>query len=101
MNEDEIAKYLQARYAGPAEAIWRLFEFPVHQEFPPVENLAIHLKGEQPVYFPDDITASQLALRMENARSTLMAYFQWNTDHPTDEPKRLYSEFPQYFTWNA
>jgi len=38
---------------------------------------------------------------MENARSTLMAYFQWNTDHPDEEPKRLYSEFPKYFTWNA
>jgi hypothetical protein len=98
INEDEIAKYLQARYAGPAKAIWRLFKFPVHQEYPPVESLAIHLKGEQPVYFPDTITGPELALRMENARSTLMAYFQWNTDHPDEEPKRLYSEFPKYFT---
>jgi hypothetical protein len=58
IKEDEIAKYLQARYTGPAEAIWRLFEFSVHQESPPVKNLAIYLQGEQPVYFPDDITAS-------------------------------------------
>jgi hypothetical protein len=58
MKEDEITKYLQARYVGLAEAMWRLFEFPVHQEHPPVENLAIHLKGEQPVYFSDEMTAS-------------------------------------------
>jgi hypothetical protein len=35
-TDDEIARYVQARYISPCEAIWRLFEFPVHGEWPPV-----------------------------------------------------------------
>jgi hypothetical protein len=35
-TDDEITRYVHARYVSPCEAIWRLFEFPTHQEFPPV-----------------------------------------------------------------
>jgi hypothetical protein len=30
------------------------------------------------VYFPDDISAIALAARVANARSTLMAFFEYN-----------------------
>ena len=45
-NNDEISKYLHGRYIGPTEAIWRLFEFPVYEEYPPVKHLAVHLPGQ-------------------------------------------------------
>ena len=35
-TNDEITRYVHARYISPCEAIWQLFEFPTHQEFPPV-----------------------------------------------------------------
>ena len=50
-EDNEISQYLQGRYIGPSEAVWRLFEYPVHEEFPPVIQLAVHLPGQQPVYF--------------------------------------------------
>jgi hypothetical protein len=44
-TNDEITQYLQARYIGPIEAFWYLFEYPIYQEFLPVQYLAIHLPG--------------------------------------------------------
>jgi hypothetical protein len=97
--DDEITRYVHARYVSPCEAIWRLFEFPTHQEFPPVQYLAVHLQGEQTVYFPDDISPTDLAARTIAARSTLMAFFEYNATHE-DGRQYLYSEFPAYFTWD-
>ncbi len=96
---DEITRYLQGRYLGPTEAFWRLFEYPTHEEFPPVQHLAVHLKGEQPVYFPEDLDKETLQARMEKSKSTLMAFFDYNKAHQ-DGPKYLYSEFPTYFVFN-
>jgi hypothetical protein len=99
-TDDEITRYLQGRYIGPVEACWRLFEFPTHHEFPPVQHLALHLEGQQTVYFADDLTAEELAVRAANTRSTLMAFFQYNTAH-ADGRQHLYQEFPQHYTWKA
>ena len=46
LEKDEVAQYLQGRYIGPTEAMWRIFEFSTHEESPSVEQLAIHLPGE-------------------------------------------------------
>ena len=54
-EKDEIKRYLNGRYIGPTEAIWRIFEFKVHEGLPSVTHLAIHLPGEQAIYFPDSL----------------------------------------------
>lgn len=96
--DDEILRYVQGRYVGPPEAYWRIMEFSTHQEWPPVQHLALHLEGQHTVYFADELTPEALAEKMEQSRSTLMAFFKYNTEHPNG-PLRLYSEFPQHFTW--
>ena len=45
-NNNEINKYLYGRYIGPTEAVWRLFEFPIYKEYPPIIQLAVHLPGQ-------------------------------------------------------
>ena len=52
-----------------------MFEFPTHEEFPPGQTLAVHLPGEQIVYFNPQLTEAEVRVRMEEARSTLMAFF--------------------------
>ena len=89
---NEVEMHLQARYVSPAEAIVQLFEFPVHEEFPPVTRLPVHLEGQQPVYFGDNATADQLAGAAERARSHLMAFFDYNRDY-TDGREVLYIDF--------
>ncbi|KAG5235502.1 ATP-dependent DNA helicase [Salix suchowensis] len=36
-NNDEIKAYLNCRFICPYEAVWRLFQFPIHSRHPPVE----------------------------------------------------------------
>ena len=99
-TDNKITQYLQARYIGPIEAFWRLFEYPIHQEFPPVQYLAIHLPGQYTVCFTADLLPEQVADRAANARSTLMAFFEYNTIYE-DGRQYLYHEFPQHFVWVA
>jgi hypothetical protein len=77
------------------QAFWRLFEYPTHQEFPPVQHLAIHLPGQHTVCFADDLSPEQIADRAVNARSTLMAFFEYDATHE-DGRQYLYHEFPQH-----
>ena len=97
---NEVQRHLHGRYVGPTEAVWCLFGFGMHGEFPAVMHLAIHLPSEQPVYFSDRETAEDLSNRMESARSTLRAYFQYNALH-SDGPQYLYQDFPTHYTYNT
>jgi hypothetical protein len=72
-------QYLGGRYISPSEAVWRIFEFPVHKEFPPVVPLAVHLPSQQTVSFSADATAKQLADLMRRSATTLTAFFQYNS----------------------
>jgi hypothetical protein len=96
-TDDEITCYVSGRYIGPTKAFWRIFEFLTHQEWPPVDHLPVHLKGQHTVYFADDLTVSQLAEKAEKTRSKLMAFFYYN-ERFTDGREYLYSEFPAHFT---
>jgi len=95
---DEITRYVTGRYIGPTEACWRIFEFATHQEWPPVQQLPVHLKDQHTVYFSDDLNPSQLASKMAKSRSKLMAFFLYNEKY-TDGRQYLYQEFPAHFTW--
>lgn len=78
--------------------MWRIFEFLTHEEFPSVQQLAIHLPGEQPIYFEEDVLVEQLQERMDGARSTLMAFFEYNNTN--EESRRyLYQEFPEHYVY--
>ena len=59
-NNGEIKHYQEARYVGSMEAAWRIFGFPMHEHYPPVMQLAVHLQNGQRVYF-DDNNAAALA----------------------------------------
>jgi hypothetical protein len=41
--QDEVKLYLDSRYVSACEGIWRLFQFPMHEEFPNVVRLQVHL----------------------------------------------------------
>jgi len=54
-THDEVENYINGRYISTSEAIWRLFEFPIHDRHPNVQ-LTVHLENGQIVYFsPDNV----------------------------------------------
>jgi hypothetical protein len=40
---DEIKRFQDARYISACEAMWRILDFPLHNHFPAVQRLEIHL----------------------------------------------------------
>ena len=41
---DEISNYQSARSISSSEAAWRIMEFPIHERYHPVVQLAVHLR---------------------------------------------------------
>jgi hypothetical protein len=97
-ENDEITRYLTCRYVGPSQAAWSLFEFPTHEEYPTVVRLTLYLPNRQNVVFRTDISAEALEERAERARTTLMAFFDYNRDHE-DGRHLLYHEFPSHYVF--
>ncbi|KAG1532425.1 hypothetical protein G6F49_013695 [Rhizopus delemar] len=89
--------YLTSRYIGPTEAVWRLFEYAMHEEDPSVTSLAIHLENEQPVYFDPESSAEEIQQTLDNTHSTLMGFFKYNLTHD-DGRNYLYQEFPSHYS---
>ncbi|KAK9666496.1 hypothetical protein RND81_14G188700 [Saponaria officinalis] len=81
-KEDEINSYLDCRYLSACEAVWRIFEFEIHERNPAVTRLPVHLEGEQAVVLKDK----------DNIKLTA------NTIYP--EARTLtYGQFPTKFVW--
>lgn len=96
-NNDEIKQFQMGRYVSTNEAIWRILSFHIHERYPTVIHLAVHLENGQRVYFTEQ-TALQ---RAETPPSTtLTEYFKLcSTD--IFAKTLLYHEIPKYYTWNA
>ncbi|XP_067120500.1 uncharacterized protein, partial [Centruroides vittatus] len=56
---DEITKYEVGRYISSSHAAWRILGFPIHEHFPPVMHLAVHLENGQRVYFTEKYSSKQ------------------------------------------
>lgn len=74
LKADKVARRLSGRYIGLTDGVWQLFEFPMHEKFPPVQGLAVHLPGGRAVYFNLNLTLDSIREKTESACSTLMAF---------------------------
>lgn len=95
---DEIKKYLDSRYLGPHEACWRLFQFKMHQIYPSIFRLPVHLPEQESILFHPDDTEEEIRARLDQV-TKLQGFFEYNTSNP-NSPKYLYATFPQHFTWH-
>jgi hypothetical protein len=73
-NVDEIKTHVDGRYLSPPESAWHIYKFCSHEEYPPVQRLALHLPNEQPVYFDEDASRDDIRDRMQSAGSSLIAF---------------------------
>lgn len=96
-KNDEIAQYEIGRYISSNEAFWRIFGFSIHERYPAVYQLAVHLENGQRVYFTD--TNVQNAVNHPQD-TTLTAFFKLCSQD--DFAKGLlYAEVPEFYTWDA
>lgn len=97
VRRDEVTIYQSGRYLSSNEAAWRIFGFSVHERYPTVTHLSVHLENLQRVYFNDE----NMREVSQNPRdTTLTAFFKLCRD---DQFARtlLYNEVPYFFTWNV
>ena len=66
IDHDEIKTFLDARYVSAPEALWRLFEYDMHDQSHHVERLPVHLPEYQTVFF--QAGQEQQALEQANVK---------------------------------
>ena len=97
-KNDEVTCYQMARYISSNEAVWRLLNFPMHERYPTVTHLAVHLENGQRIYY-DPENPQQLLQQLEAPRATtLTAFFELCNNDPF-ATTLLYHEVPKFYTW--
>ena len=93
---DEIAVFQNARYVSSTEAAWRILEHPIHEHFPPVIPLAVHLENGQRVIFNEQNAEERAE---QPPTTTLTAFFNLCQNDPFASTL-LYPQVPEYYTWD-
>ena len=94
---DEVKRYIDARYVGPPEGVWRIFGFHMHDKSHAIERLAVHLPFRQRITFSTGEERAALE-KAEATQTTLTAWFALNAE--SDEWHHLqYGQIPEHFTW--
>ena len=94
---DEVKQYEMGRYISTNEAVWRILGFSIHERYPPVQHLAVHLENGQRFFFNENDENLQERLR-NPPETTLTAFFKLCQ---SDDFARqlLYQDVPRYYTW--
>ena len=95
---DEINAHLSGRLLTVSEATHRLLSLTLHDEWPNVVRLDIHLPHQQRMVF--DPTADEEALleQLTTTTSTLMGWFSLNAED-VNARQYLYHDIPAHYTW--
>ncbi|UYV77690.1 hypothetical protein LAZ67_15001947 [Cordylochernes scorpioides] len=96
-SNDEVTQYQLGRYISSNEAVWRILSFSIHERYPTVVHLAVHLENGQRVYF----TSENVRARAMSPPPTTLTEFFTLCRNDTFARTLLYSEIPTYFTWNT
>ena len=102
---DEIKEYVTSRYVSASESFWRIYGYKLHDEYPDVIRLPIHLPGQHLVYFEEGEDLADAAARAEQ-RTMLTEFFEFNqrlldddafkqlTAEEQEARKSTYANFP-------
>ena len=74
--------------------------FHTHQKQPSVIPLALHLPGQQAVYFSERETLDELRAHLDMSTTTLLAFFKYNSENE-DGRQYLYQEFPEHYLYEC
>jgi len=93
---DEISQYRHGRYISTNESIWKILSFNIHERFPNVVHLAVHLENGQRIYYTPQTVENRLDILQ---KTTLTAFFILCQN---DEFAKtlFYYQVPKYYTWN-
>jgi hypothetical protein len=95
---DEIKRYYDCHYVSPCEACWRIFMFDIHEKWPAVLRLALHLEGQQCVRFKENQKLPNVVKFHQSVPTMFLAWFVANQNY-SEGRDLTYAEFPSKFTY--
>ena len=99
-SNDEIKLFEDMRTVGASDALWKLYNFNIHERYPSVLSLNVDLENQQMFYFEDKTNLFE-TLQSGVKINHLEAFFLCNCLQPWRVNKDLtFLEFPTKFTFN-
>jgi hypothetical protein len=95
-KRNEITEYLEGRYVGSIEAFMRIMHEPIHDCYPPVIKLCVHLHNGQRVYFNNETAPNLVTNPPETTLTAFMKLCQVDPFARTI----IYPDVPEYFTFS-
>ena len=109
---NEVQNFINARYIGATEALWRLFGYPMHGMYPEVTKLQIHLPEGHTAFMKihdernmnetekNKLRQEQMEALRKQEKTMLTAFFDLNVD---DEKARehMYCDILKYYRFDA
>lgn len=92
---DEIKFFETGRYLSTNEAVWRILQFSMHERFPTVMHLAVHLEDGQRIYF----TEKNISEKLRNSINTTLTGFFEICAKDDFAKTLLYIEVASYYRW--
>ena len=109
-SSDEITKFVQARYVSASEAVTRAFGFNLHNKYPTVIRLPLHLENEQSISISmpkhaneDEAKTAALDALDKGAVTPLTSFFHicsMDNDNGALARTLHYDSMPKHFIWN-
>ncbi|XP_044596977.1 uncharacterized protein LOC123273602 [Cotesia glomerata] len=96
-NHDEIRNFVDARYVGPVEGVWRTLSKDLQDKSHSVTRLPVHLPNQQSITITDDCTDIDLHEAIQK-QSMLIDYFKLNERDPNAH-QYIYSDIPHHYVF--
>ncbi len=90
---DEIRAYQNGKYLGPCELAEAIFKFHIHDRYPPVQRLKLHLPGQRRVFFRHNRSGQ---ISSQSQHTTLTSFMELCARAPFARTV-TYSDVVQYF----
>lgn len=100
MELNEIASFISGRLLSASEAAWRLLSLKLHQEFPAVCRLDVHLPCHQMMVFDPTADPRDILDAASRQSSTLLEWFALNRRDPRARQYK-YIQIPEHYCFKG
>ena len=109
---NEVQNFINARYIGATEALWRLFGFPIHGMYPEVTKLPIHLPEGHTTFMKiqdeskmteserNELRQEQMEALRKQEKTMLTAFFDLNVESEKAR-EHLYCDILKYYRFDT
>ena len=99
IEHDEITQFIETRFIGPSEAVWRILSKPLHDKSHNIVRLAVHFLNYQNVIILFNPDETEINSALEQV-SMLIDYFSLNL-RDLEARKYFYVDIPVHYVFET